>query len=244
MVSMGMLGPSGALAPSVCAGNAPRAKVHDARNEAAVASSGRAPESGKVAAFFSSPPLQATASATMPATATAPSNAPTLPIHLEVAGLGPEGGPRGEKSAIPTRSLTGSTSGRDSGVIGKMSTTEQQAEIGLCLLIANADGEISDEEIAELKVKIHAHTEGQKDEEVDATIAKERAVMTEKGVDAFLASIVERIPEAKREAALRSAVDVAFADMLTSEEDGFVRKVAKALGVKESVVDEMAGPAI
>jgi len=125
-----------------------------------------------------------------------------------------------------------------------MSTTEQQAEIGLCLLIANADGEISDEEIAELKVKIHAHAEGQKDEDVDATIAKERATMTEKGVDTFLASIVERIPEAKREAALRAAVDVAFADMLTSEEDGFVRKVAKALGVKESVVDEMAGPAI
>ena len=125
-----------------------------------------------------------------------------------------------------------------------MSTPEQQAEIGLCLLIANADGEISDEEIAELKVKIHAHAEGQKDDEVDATIAKERAVMTEKGVDPFLASIVLRIPEAKREAALRSAVDVAFADMLTSEEDAFVRKVAKALGVKESVVDEMAGPAI
>ena len=130
-------------------------------------------------------------------------------------------------------------------MIGKMSTSEQQAEVGLCLLIANADGEVSDEEIAELKVKIREHAEaGTSDAVIDTLIESERTTMNEKGVDPFLASLVERIPEARREAALRAAVDVAFADMLTSEEDAFVRKVAKALGVSDAVVNEMAGPAI
>jgi uncharacterized tellurite resistance protein B-like protein len=126
-----------------------------------------------------------------------------------------------------------------------VTTNANQAEIGLCLFLAGADGDASNEELAELKTKMKATLEaGTSDGVIDALIDGEQSAIEEAGRAAYLAKLTERIAKDRREAAFRMAVDVAFADELNVAEDTCVREVAKALGIDAKLVDEIAGPAI
>jgi tellurite resistance protein len=126
-----------------------------------------------------------------------------------------------------------------------VTTNANQAEIGLCLLVASADDDLAEEELAELRVKLRATVEVDTNDAIlDALIDSERRAIAEQGTEAYLEKLITRIPEDQRRAALASAVDVAFADGLDASEDKFVRRIAKALGIPEEVVNEMAGPPI
>jgi uncharacterized tellurite resistance protein B-like protein len=125
-----------------------------------------------------------------------------------------------------------------------VTTNANQAEIGLCLFLAGADGDASKEEIAELKKKMKDMLEAGTSEGVlDALIDGEQGAIDE-GRAGYLAKLKDRIAADRREPAFRMAVDVAFADELNVDEDKCVREVAKALGIDAKLVDEIAGPAI
>ncbi len=124
-------------------------------------------------------------------------------------------------------------------------TNENKAEVGLCLYLAGADGDVSAEELTELREKIRAMAEkGTSDGILDTLVDAERGEIDDQGRPAYLAKLKDRIEASRREPALRAAVDVAFADVLTVEEDRCVREVVKALGLEAKLADELAGPAI
>ncbi|MDB4992659.1 MAG: hypothetical protein JWM74_91 [Myxococcaceae bacterium] len=126
-----------------------------------------------------------------------------------------------------------------------VTTNANQAEIGLCLFLAGADGDASKEEIAELKKKMKEMLEaGTSDGVLDALIDGEQGAIEDAGRAGYLAKLKDRIAADRREPAFRMAVDVAFADELNVDEDKCVREVAKALGIDAKLVDEIAGPAI
>jgi uncharacterized tellurite resistance protein B-like protein len=126
-----------------------------------------------------------------------------------------------------------------------VTTNANQAEIGLCLFLAGADGDASAEEIAELKSKMKAMVEdGTSDGMLGVLIDNEQGAIEEAGREAYLAKLKDRIAADRREPAFRMAVDVAFADELNVDEDKCVREVAKVLGIDDKLVDEIAGPAI
>jgi uncharacterized tellurite resistance protein B-like protein len=126
-----------------------------------------------------------------------------------------------------------------------VTTSANQAEIGLCLFMADADGETSAEELEELKNKMQTMVaSGTSEALIGALADAERGAIADQGRAGYLAKLKDRIPADRREAAFRAAVDVAFADMLTSAEDKCVRDVAAALGIDAKLVDEIAGPAI
>jgi uncharacterized tellurite resistance protein B-like protein len=128
---------------------------------------------------------------------------------------------------------------------GMVTTSANQAEIGLCLFMADADGETSAEELEELKNKMQTVVaSGTSGAMMDALADAERGVIADQGRAGYLAKLKDRIPADRREAAFRAAGDVAFADMLTAAEDTGVREVAAALGLNAKLVDEIAGPAI
>lgn len=124
-------------------------------------------------------------------------------------------------------------------------TNENKAEVGLCLYLAGADGDVSTEELAEIRGKIRAMVEkGTSDGILDTLVDAERGEIEDQGRPGYLTKLKDRIKENRREPALRAAVDVAFADVLTVEEDRCVREVVKALGLSAKLADELAGPAI
>ena len=126
-----------------------------------------------------------------------------------------------------------------------VTTNANQAEIGLCLFLAGADGDASKEEIAELKKKMKEMLEaGTSDGVLDALIDGEQGAIEEAGRAGYLTKLKDRIAADRREPAFRMAVDVAFADELNVDEDKCVREVAKVLGIDDKLVDEIAGPAI
>ena len=126
-----------------------------------------------------------------------------------------------------------------------VTTNANQAEIGLCLFLAGADGDASQEELAELRTKMKATLEaGTSDGVIDALIDGERAAIEDAGRAVYLGKLPDRIAKDRREAAFRMAVDVAFADELNVAEDKCVREVARSLGIDANLVDEIAGPAI
>ena len=100
-------------------------------------------------------------------------------------------------------------------------------------------------ELAEIRGKIRAMVEkGTSDGILDTLVDAERGEIEDQGRPGYLAKLKDRIKENRREPALRAAVDVAFADVLTVEEDRCVREVVKALGLTAKLADELAGPAI
>lgn len=116
----------------------------------------------------------------------------------------------------------------------------RQAEIGLCVLLAAADGDVSEQEIGALSSRL-GKLVGDDFPAIalGAIVDDEIARMGQIGPDRYVRTIVDRLPEARREAALRGALRVACADGLAPEEESMFRDVATELGVDGALVDAM-----
>src|SRR5689334_24141754 len=107
-----------------------------------------------------------------------------------------------------------------------------QAEIGLCLLFAAVDGEISELELAALSDHVGVLLGDDFDPmRLPALVEGEMGTIEEMGVDEYVAGLPARIPEEHRFAAVRAACVVACADGLAPEEEEVVRQVCGVLAI-------------
>ena len=117
---------------------------------------------------------------------------------------------------------------------------EKRAEIGLCLLLAAADGDVSEEEIGALSSRLGTLL-GDDYPALAAGVIADGEIdrMGTLGPDRYVASLASRIPEARRKRALRAALVVAHADGLAPEEERMFRDAAAALGVSTAEAEEL-----
>lgn len=112
-------------------------------------------------------------------------------------------------------------------------TLERRAEIGLCLLLACADGEISDAEVGALSAEVGALLGDLVSPYVmHEVLLAEMASLDAIGPDDYVASLAERLPRTGpvRARALANALRVAASDGLTDDERLSFREAAAALG--------------
>ncbi|MDF2692361.1 MAG: Tellurite resistance protein TerB [Labilithrix sp.] len=116
----------------------------------------------------------------------------------------------------------------------------RHAEIGLCVLLAAADGDVSEREIGALSSRLGSILGDEFPAFVlGAIVESELSRMGELGPDRYVRTLVERLPQARRLHALRGALVVAFADGLAPEEERMFRDVAVELGIQLETVEAM-----
>lgn len=116
----------------------------------------------------------------------------------------------------------------------------RHAEIGLCVLLAAADGDVSESEIGALSSRLGTIVGDEFSAlALGAIVEVEISKMSELGPERYVRTLVDRLPLARRGPALRGALVVAFADGLAPEEEGMFRDVAFELGIEDSAVEAM-----
>jgi tellurite resistance protein len=116
----------------------------------------------------------------------------------------------------------------------------RRAEIGLCVLLAAADGDVSEREIGALSSRLGSIVGDDYPAIALAVIVEaEIAQMGELGPERYVGRLVDRLPQARRIPALRGALLVACADGLAPEEERMFRDVALELGIEAAAVDAM-----
>ncbi|HVH43995.1 MAG TPA: tellurite resistance TerB family protein [Labilithrix sp.] len=120
----------------------------------------------------------------------------------------------------------------------------RHAEIGLCVLLAAADGDISEEEIGALSSRLGLLVGDEFPAiALGAIVESEISRMGELGPDRYIRTLVDRLPHERRAPALRGALVVAVADGLAPEEERMFRDVAIELGVDgvtaEAILNEV-----
>lgn len=119
-------------------------------------------------------------------------------------------------------------------------TDAQRAEIGLCLLLACADGEVSDAEVGALSARFGALMgELVSPFVMHEVLLSEMASLDAIGPDDFVAGIAARLPPPDRARALENALRVALADGLSDHERDSFREAAGALGLPEAQATAM-----
>jgi tellurite resistance protein len=114
----------------------------------------------------------------------------------------------------------------------KETNETERAEIGLCLLLAAADGDVSEQEIGALSTRLGTLLGDDYPAIATGVIADgEIDRMAEMGPDRYVASLAKRIPADRRERALKAALAVASADGLAPEEERMFRDCAAAMGM-------------
>jgi tellurite resistance protein len=116
----------------------------------------------------------------------------------------------------------------------------QGAEIGLCVLLAASDGEVSDREIGALSSRL-AKILGEEFPAVAVGVIVDTEIdrMSRLGPERYIGSLVQRLPEERRRRALRGALVVAAADGLAPEEERMFRDVATELGIDDAAAEAM-----
>jgi uncharacterized tellurite resistance protein B-like protein len=113
-----------------------------------------------------------------------------------------------------------------------MTTRSIEAEIGLCLLFAAVDGEISEQELGALSDRLGVLLGDDFDPMLlPALVEGEMGTIEELGVDAYVARLPDRIPVERRVEAVRAACAVACADGLAPEEEEVVRQVCAIFAI-------------
>jgi uncharacterized tellurite resistance protein B-like protein len=116
----------------------------------------------------------------------------------------------------------------------------RHAEIGLCVLLAAADGDISEQEIGALSSRLGSLVGDEFSAiALGAIVESEISKMGALGPDRYVRTIVDRLPETRRIKALRGALVVAFADGLAPEEERMFRDVADELGIATQAAEEI-----
>lgn len=111
----------------------------------------------------------------------------------------------------------------------------KRAEIGLCLMLACADGQVSDAEVGALSARVGALLgELVSPFLMHEILLAEMASLDAIGPDDYLASLAARLPEDARPHALENALRVALADGLTEDERTSFLEAASALGLDET----------
>jgi uncharacterized tellurite resistance protein B-like protein len=114
----------------------------------------------------------------------------------------------------------------------------RHAEIGLCVLLAAADGDVSEAEIGALSTRVGSILGDEFPAiALGAIVEAEISRMSEIGPDRYIRTIVERLPEERRAKALRGALVVAAADGLAPEETRMFQDVAVELGVDRAAAE-------
>jgi tellurite resistance protein len=120
------------------------------------------------------------------------------------------------------------------------SDAARHAEIGLCVLLAAADGDVSEHEIGALSSRLGSIVGDEFPAIVLGVIVQaEISRMGELGPDRYIRTLVERLPQARRMAALRGALVVAFSDGLAPEEERMFRDVAVELGIEVTAAERL-----
>lgn len=118
----------------------------------------------------------------------------------------------------------------------------KRAEIGLCLLLAAADGDVSEQEIGALSARLGSLL-GEDYPALAAGVIADGEIerMGQLGPERYVRALALRIPEDRRRRALHAALLVADADGLAPEEVSMFRDAADALGFSAAEADEMLG---
>lgn len=115
---------------------------------------------------------------------------------------------------------------------GRMVARSVEAEIGLCLLLAAVDGEISEKEIGALSTRVGVLLgDDFNPMGLPAILERELGSIGNLGVDDYVAKLPERIAEPRRFEAVRAAIAVACSDGLAQEEEEIVRQVCKTFAL-------------
>jgi len=116
-----------------------------------------------------------------------------------------------------------------------------EAEVGLCLLLAAADGEVSDAELAALTTRVgRLLGDDFPLGDLGALVEAEMSSISELGADGYVARLPSRITAERRATALHHACEVACADGLSPEEEDLLRAAGRALDVDvASIVSEI-----
>ncbi len=117
-----------------------------------------------------------------------------------------------------------------------------EAEIGLCLLFAAVDGEISEQELGALSDRVGVLLGEDFDAmRLPALVEGEMGTIEELGVDSYVARLPDRIAPDRRFEAVRAACVVACADGLAPEEEEVVRQVCAILALDADAMIERVG---
>lgn len=116
----------------------------------------------------------------------------------------------------------------------------RRAEIGLCVLLAAADGDVSEQEIDALTTRV-GRLVGDEFPAVAIGMIVEGEItrMSELGPERYITTLANRLPEPRRAPALRGALAVAASDGLAPEEESMFRDVAVELGIPKPDADKM-----
>lgn len=121
----------------------------------------------------------------------------------------------------------------------------RRAEIGLCVLLAAADGDVSEEEISALSSRLGSLVgDDYPAMALGVMVEDEIEKMGALGPDRYVRTLVDRLPQARRVSALRGALGVACADGLAPEEERMFRDVALELGIEGTAADQILAEAL
>ena len=114
----------------------------------------------------------------------------------------------------------------------------RRAEVGLCVLLAAADGDVSEREIRALSSRLGSLLGDDYPAVALAVVVEaELTQMGALGPDRYVETLAQRLPAERRSRALRGALAVAFADGLAPEEETMFRDVALELGIEAAAVE-------
>ena len=114
----------------------------------------------------------------------------------------------------------------------------RHAEIGLSVLLAAADGDVSEHEIGALSSRLGALLgDAFPAMAIAAIVESEIARMGALGPERYIQSLVTRLPSDRRLPAIRGALVVAAADGLAPEEERMFLDVAAELSIESAVAD-------
>jgi tellurite resistance protein len=122
---------------------------------------------------------------------------------------------------------------------------DRRAEIGISVLLAASDGDISDAEIGELSTRLGALLgENASALALGAAVDDEIGRMEQLGVERYIADLALRMAGRDPVPALRAALAIAMADGLAPEEEQMFRDVAEALALPRDRADALLTDAL
>lgn len=117
---------------------------------------------------------------------------------------------------------------------------DKRPEIGLCVLLAASDGDVSEAEIRELSTRLGTLLGNEVNAlAVGVAVDEEIGRMHALGVERYIEELVRRMSGRDAVPALRAALAIAIADGLAPEEESMFHEVASAFGLARDRADDL-----